>query len=309
MSELPTVVTWGNIMCDLIFTGLPGLPVMGEEIYADGLDMSVGGGAALTALSMRRLGWKVVCMGRAGRDVFGDMALRMLSEEGVDTSLVQRFGSRAAPGNVTVALSFPHDRAFVTHQPAGPWNYPAQIDSGRRHHHFAGYEGREKIMRDISSLESATVSLDTGWCEGSSWRREVLDLLRWVDVFFPNEREALYLSGEDDVVSALRFLSKICQRVVVTLGPSGALTLDDGREIRAPGFDVCPVDTTGCGDAFAAGFLDGWLTGSGLETCLRWGNALGAIVASSAGSLSSFGNREEIRAFMERGCSWPPDRS
>lgn len=254
---------------------------MGEETYANSLGLCVGGGAPLTAMGLRRLGWQVGCVGRLGRDMFGEYAMEVLRREGVDTSWISRFGNPGDPGNVTVALSFRDDRAFVTHQPPGTWVFPPELRTGVTHHHFAGYEGREEIISRARA--SGTISLDTGWCEGEDWRTEVLSLLPLVDVFLPNQHEALYLSGKNTLKQALDTLSQMGPEVIIKLGPRGALALETGDELLVAGFRVDPVDTTGCGDAFNAGFLDGWLRGKPLRYCLAQGNALGALVATTAG--------------------------
>ncbi len=291
------VATWGNVMCDVIFTGLPGLPVLGEELYADRLTLSVGGGAALTAVGLSRLGWDATCIGRIGRDLFGRFAASRLEQGGVDTSHLVWFGEEGQPGNVTVAMSFPKDRAFVTHQPPGPW--PDQGLNNFQHHHFAGYEGRERIIRDLGG-QDVTISLDTGWGEAPGWREDVLGLLPYVDVFLPNEHEALYLAGCRDVSDALVALGRTCPLVVVKLGPRGVMARSRGTTVHRPGFKIEPLDTTGAGDAFDAGFLDSWLRGLPLVDSLVWGNACGALAASRVGSENSFHDRGEITEFLRR---------
>lgn len=295
--------TWGNIMCDLVFTGLPGLPVMGEELFASCLTLSVGGGAALTALGMSRLGWDAACIGRVGRDFMGRFAADRLRAGGVDTSHLLLFGSEDEPGNVTVAMSFPDDRAFVTHQPPGPWNPEGIPLASFRHHHFAGYEGRQHIIRDLGQMD-VTVSLDTGWGESPGWREEVLDILPHVDVFLPNEHEALYLADTGEVADALDFLGQRCPLVAIKLGPRGVVALWQGVGLYRPGFEIDPVDTTGAGDAFDAGFLDAWLRGLPLPDCLVWGNACGALAASGAGSDNSFQDAGEVAEMIRRAEGW-----
>ncbi len=300
MARDTTVATWGNIMCDLIFTGLPGLPVMGEELFARRLTIGVGGGSALSALGLRRLGWTVTCIGRVGRDPLGELAVGLLEAGDVDTSHLIRFGGPGEPGNVTVAMSYPSDRAFITHQPSGPWPTDGIPLGGFRHHHFAGYEGREDIIRQLAA-GPGTVSLDTGWGEHPDWGEQVQQLLPAVDLFLPNLHEARHLTGTSDPGDALEALSGLCPLVVIKLGPAGALARLGDETVHHPGFRVEPLDTTGAGDAFDAGFIDGWLRGWSLARCLVRGNACGALAASRAGGHLAFADAAEVEDFVAEG--------
>lgn len=90
---------------------------------------------------------------------------------------------------------------------------------------------------------------------------DVLSALTGVDVLFPNAAEARALGGADDLPDALHRLTEVVPLVVVTTGADGALVGRRGRaplRVSAPATTV--VDTTGAGDAFAAGFLRAWAT-------------------------------------------------
>jgi sugar/nucleoside kinase (ribokinase family) len=105
-----------------------------------------------------------------------------------------------------------------------------------------------------------------------------------VDVFLPNLREALWLTGERDALGALAVLGKLCRLVVIKAGADGAYALQQGQAvIHAPAIPVTPVDTTGAGDSFNAGFLKAWLEGRALVDCLRWGNAVGGLSTTAPG--------------------------
>ena len=113
------------------------------------------------------------------------------------------------------------------------------------------------------------------------------------DVFFPNAVETRRIAREDDVEEAARSLARTGARtegrgpiVAVKLGAAGALACSRGRAARpGPGHAREPLDTTGAGDSFNAGFLRAWLDGADLHECLRWGAASGAISTRRLGGI------------------------
>ena len=86
--------------------------------------------------------------------------------------------------------------------------------------------------------------------------------------------------------------------VAITLGPDGAFVSDGAWAAMVPAFPVTAVDTTGCGDAFAAGFMDAVLRGCDVGACARWGNAVGAHCAQSVGGMPAPFRREELQRFL-----------
>ncbi|MEO1276539.1 MAG: PfkB family carbohydrate kinase, partial [Pseudomonadota bacterium] len=121
----------------------------------------------------------------------------------------------------------------------------------------------------------ATVSLDCGWDETME-RAEIGQLLAGIDVFLPNAAEA-------DHLDRLGVHPQAATLAVIKRGASGASALVDGTEIHEPALGVTPVDSTGAGDAFNAGFLSAWLAAEPLAVCLRAGNATGARAIARRG--------------------------
>jgi sugar/nucleoside kinase (ribokinase family) len=112
------------------------------------------------------------------------------------------------------------------------------------------------------------------------------------------------LSGCGDVDDALRSLANGRTRVVAKLGADGAMTLDDGAEpLRVPAFPVEPLDTTGAGDSFNAGFLHGWLQGLAPVDSLRLGAACGALSTLGLGGTARQPTLDEALAFARTGAS------
>ena len=84
-------------------------------------------------------------------------------------------------------------------------------------------------------------------------------MLGEIDLFFPNQREATRIAGVEDPLEALDLLHRRIPTVAVKLGGEGAVVATGGARLRVPPLPVQPVDTTGAGDAFNAGYLAGYL--------------------------------------------------
>ena len=109
-----------------------------------------------------------------------------------------------------------------------------------------------------------------------------------IDILFVNEEELLCLTQDEDRETALARVSAKVPLLVVTLGPDGALAIQDGQRFTVAAEPVeRVVDTTGAGDLFASGFLAGITRGRGVEDCLK----MGAIAAAEV--ISHYGARPE----------------
>ena len=135
------------------------------------------------------------------------------------------------------------------------------------------------------------------------------------DVFFPNAAEARRIARLDDVEEAARTLARIGAEgrsdggpiVAVKLGAAGALACRaEGPLIRVPAMRVEPLDTTGAGDSFNAGFLRAWLDGADLKECLRSGAVCGAISTQCLGGIDSQPTRAEARTALDAWISASP---
>jgi sugar/nucleoside kinase (ribokinase family) len=125
-----------------------------------------------------------------------------------------------------------------------------------------------------------TVSLDTNWSPNGNWDA-VREILGAVDVFVPNEEEAMRISGRDNVEDAGKWLRSRVKLTVIKRGARGALAFDreTGSRVELAGeaLDEANIaDTTGAGDNFDAGFLHAWLKGAPLARCMELGMRCGA---------------------------------
>ncbi len=293
------VIVVGGYCLDLIFTGLPKLPELGQEVVATGFEM-IPGGAYNSAVAMQRLGLRVGWATDFGEDDFSRFVIERAQQEGLDDALFVRHRSRMR--NVTVALSYPTERAFVAYydpEPSMPAAMKALPTVSARALYVPGiYHGplldaallllrakRMKLIMDGNSPEAVRLT-------EPSVRRAV----KSVDLLMPNAAEARRMTGEADLEAAMPALARLCPLVVVKDGPRGAYACRGAEILHAPALLVEPLDTTGAGDCFNAGFIRAWLDDRPLLECLQWGNAVGGLSTTALGGTGRVITSREVEA-------------
>jgi sugar/nucleoside kinase (ribokinase family) len=298
--ELPEtdLVVVGDCNPDVLVLGDDVTPRFGQREQLVGrISAVIGGSAAITAVAAARLGLRVALVAAVGDDPAGSLVLGQVAAEGVDASAVAvRAG---APTGMTVALSRGDDRAILTATGAittlTPADVPAALLARTRHLHVSSYFlVEDSLGPGLGALFAAaravgvTTSLDTNWDPAQKWGDDRLRAaLAETDLLLPNEAEALRLSGRAALTSAVQVLTATGSRLVVKLGPRGALCVDGARQhhVRLP--EVRPLDTTGAGDCFNAGLIAGLLRGLGLARATALGCAAGAASTRGVGGTES----------------------
>jgi sugar/nucleoside kinase (ribokinase family) len=305
MNPIFDILVAGEINPDLILSG-NAIPEFGQvEKLVDSADLTVGSSSAIFACGAARLGLKVAFVGVCGADLFGHFMLDELTGRGVDVSGV--IVDPALQTGLSVILNDGTDRAILTHLGAIDRLQADQVGDrllqNARHLHVASYflqtalrPGLPGLFRRAHAL-GLTVSLDTNWDPSGAWGG-FDELLGLVDVFLPNENEALALTGASNVKAATEALGRKCSLVAVKLGARGALACRGEETARAGALPVQVVDTVGAGDSFDAGFLSGWLNGWSLEKALQLGAACGSLSTRLAGGTSAQPTLDETAQYM-----------
>jgi sugar/nucleoside kinase (ribokinase family) len=289
------ILVAGEINPDLILSGNV-TPEFGQvEKLVDSATLTVGSSSAIFACGAARLGLKVAFTGICGADIFGRFMLNELSLRGVDVSGV--IIDPLLPTGLSVILNGPlGDRAILTHPGAIKHLRAEQVTPDRlqtaRHLHVASYFLQTALQPGLPGLFQRahalglTTSLDSNWDPSGEWRG-FDELLGRVDVFLPNEKEALAISGLPTVEAAARALAQKSRLVAVKQGAHGALACCGDVLIRVQALPVQVVDTVGAGDTFDAGFLHGFLNDWSLERTLSLAAACGSLSTRRAGGTSA----------------------
>ncbi len=305
MKKLDIVVV-GELNVDLILTGLSSLPEMGQCRVSKDMHFTLGSASAIFASNIARLGLNVGFVGKVGGDDLGDFVLRSLNAGNVNTSRIIK--DRQSKTGICVSMSFPDEYAMASYAGVRESFTLADVDMdyvlSARHLHMSSYylqpgmrDGCAELFRRVKEA-GLTTSLDPDGDPSGEWDESIFEVLKYVDIFLPNEREALRISKCDKIGSALDVLSKTVGSVVIKTGKSGAWAKDAEKTIHAAGFKVETIDTTGAGDSFNSGFIYQFLSGSTLEKCAAWGNACAAISTTQLGGTTAFPNFREAEQFL-----------
>lgn len=297
----------GELNLDLILYGLPDELPPEREILALEMMLTLGASSAIVAHNLAALGSRVGFVSKIGDDPLGQIALDRLIAGGVDVSKVRRFSGETKTG-LSVILQHQPWRTILT--------YPGTIFSltiedldldylaSARHFHLCSFYLQRGLQPRIPELfrklkaAGLTISLDTNDDPDDRWGRNLHEALRYVDVFLPNEREAMRAAEIDDLDRAITALAQIVPIVAVKLGAKGSLAQRGSERITCPAIPVTPMDAVGAGDSFDAGFIHEYLRGADLETCLITGNLAGALSTTRPGGTEAFGDRQYRESFF-----------
>ncbi len=293
-TETLDVVVVGDVMVDVLAV-MSGPLARGSDTPS-AVTTAGGGSAANVAVWLAAQGVPTSYVGRVGDDALGRESVAGLIDRGVTAwvstepdlttgtciVLVEPGGERSmlpdAGANATLTAADLPQRAF---RPGG-------------HLHLSGYTLLNPGSRDagLAALSMAaatdmTVSVDPSSAAplAELGAARFLSMTRGVDLLLANRDEAAVLAGTSDPHLAAQQLGDTYREVVVKLGPDGAMWQQGFIGASAPaerGVDV--VDTTGAGDAFAAGFLASWLLHPEPETALAAGCRLAARAVSKVGA-------------------------
>ncbi|MBG0823764.1 carbohydrate kinase family protein [Planomonospora sp. ID91781] len=288
------VVALGVHIVDVLARPVESIPAGQDTHLLEQIRITAAGAAAGTAVDLAKLGVPVASAGAVGDDELGDFLLMVMGRHGVDvTGVVRR------PGEQTAASIL-----------------PIRPDGGRPSFHVPGANlGLSAADLDPERLRAARVlhlgGMDVTWglhdpaffalldevrAAGTVVTMDLLSnmpdlvlgakaFLPHVDYVLPNEEQALMMSGRggaDEAAAAL--LAEGPRGVVVTLGGEGSLVATASETVRLPALDVAVVDTTGCGDAYCAGFIAGLAGGRGVLDAARLGTEVAGRVAGGLGS-------------------------
>jgi sugar/nucleoside kinase (ribokinase family) len=298
----------GELNLDLIFYGLPQELELEREHLAKDLSITLGSSSAIFAHNLALLGNKVGFSSSIGSDPLGEICLQRLGESGVDLTRVRRFPGKTT--GLTVILPQRKDRYILTYPGTMSDMSVKDLDLnyvfGAKHLHLSSYflqkgmrPGLVELFRKAKEAGLST-SLDTNDDPENKWERDLLDILKYVDVLFPNDREAKKMARTEDLSQAINILAGLAKVVVVKRGASAAICRSGQEQYSLVPPSVKPVDEVGAGDSFDAGFIHQFLAGAKLEDCLALANLAGAYSTTKEGGTEAFRDRNALTSFVRQ---------
>jgi sugar/nucleoside kinase (ribokinase family) len=297
----------GELNLDLILYGLPKDLALDREHLASNMAFTLGSSSGIFAHNLCALGRQVGFIAKIGGDPLGAMAAERLSAAGVDISRMKRGTGQTATG-LTVVLPYPQHRYMLTYPGTMFEMQYSDIDMDyiktASHLHLSSFYLHRALRPQILDLfrqakeAGLTTSLDTNDDPENQWARDLLEVLKYVDVFLPNEREARKIAGTEDFSQALNLLAGLSKVVAVKRGSGSAICRngDEQWSLAPPPVEV--VDDIGAGDTFDAGFIHAYLRGAKLEDCLAFANIAAAYSVTKEGGTEAFRDRSGLLRFM-----------
>ena len=285
----------GLYILDVLGRPVAKIPDGGNVDFIEEIRLTVAGTAGGTVVDTAKLGLKSLAVGAVGDDEKADWVLMTLGKHGVDTSAMQRL--KGVPTSATILNVRPngdrpalHVRGASDHFEVAPSMYAQVFDAPIIHLGGTGLLKKldgpasatllkeAKIRNRIVTFDLIAASAET--------IGNVVPLLPFIDYFMPSIEEARDMSGQSVVGDCAKFyLDRGAACCVFTLGGDGAFYAhSDGTRLKSPAYDIRIVDTTGCGDAFDAGFITALHHKMDTETALRFAQAAAGLVATGLGS-------------------------
>lgn len=299
------IATVGVHVLDTHVIGIESIPDGSDGQLVETIRMSPAGTAGGTAVVLSRLGASVSSYGALGTDPIADVLLGLLAGEGVDTAGLVRKADHQTSASVLPVRPNGDRPAWHCIGANGAFTLDdldlSALD-GITHLHlggpeFLGGEAAGKLLAHGRSIGAVT-SLDIlapGDPDMLAW---IADALPHTDYLLPNDEQVLGFTGASSLADGARALVAAgAGCVAVTQGARGALVVTADEVIEVPAYEIEVVDTTGCGDAFSAGFLRGLSLGRDLRGAAELGCATAAQVAQGLGTDAGSYSLESVEAF------------
>lgn len=268
----------------------------GETIFGNRLIVSPGGKGANQAVAAARLGAEVTMVGCIGDDVYGEMIIRNLQQNNINTDFIKVLpGENSGTAHITVAED---DNTIIVIKAANDLVDAALID-----------QAEEKIKEaDLVLLQHEIPFVAIAYAIEKCWQLGVpvllnpapvapvpQELLDKVTYLTPNEHEAAILF---DNMTTKEILSRYAGKVLMTLGSKGVAYYEDGKVQIVPAFKVTPVDTTGAGDTFNGAFAVARAEGKNMADSVRFANAAAAVSVQKIGAQGGMPYLKEVEEML-----------
>jgi ribokinase len=291
------------------------MPGTGETLLGTGYRVDYGGKGSNQAVACARLGASVSFVAKIGTDPFGEMALGLYRDEGIDVTHVKRVAD--APTGV----------GFIIVEAASGHNC-ITIDPGANELLTAAEVAQCETAFDSSAvvltqLEIPVAAAEAALAHGrdrgavailnpAPVRTLPSSILQLVDILTPNQSEAKVLAGINPAADvkpeevARILIGSGVKQVVMTLGENGALIVSEKSSTHVPAVHMRAVDTTGAGDAFNAGLAMALACGANLEQAVQFAVVTGGLAVTKEGVIPSLPNRVEVlEIYHQRGLRIP----
>ncbi len=280
------VLCAGNLNYDILLP-VDRMPDHHEKMDCQDAVLGFGGSAANTAYWLARLGCRVAVAGAVGDDAPGREHLASLTSVGVDTAGVDTVDITSG---TAVVLSIGRDKRMIRAAGANrAGRFHEEVLEGCGVVFLSGANGPLLVQYAQAARKRGIMVFCGSGCLGEE------SILKQADGFLINSDELEGLTGLHDLEDGIMALD--AQSAAVTLPTGGCLVSERIHLAKVEAPSVEPVDRTGAGDAFAAGYLAAYGRGESPEVRGRWGNLLAREVLMGRGARPEIEIPEELRSW------------
>ena len=291
-----------------ILRKLLGSDSLDNALKAGKLQTAAGGSAANTMYGISQLGGRAGFCGKIANDELGAIYTEHMKQSSV---VFRENMGRGMTGACVVLTSDDAQRTMLTCLGvSGRIDYEDIDNELLRHSRYIYLEGylfeseraAQTMLRAVAvarknGVKVALTASDVGCVDR---HRDLLVPLiqNDVDLLFANAREARALSGADTNDGAFRVLSGWCEGVAMTDGKHGSMVSCNGEVTKIAPYNVSALDTTGAGDAYAAGLLYGIVNGRTARESGTIASLFSAMVVTQFGSRHSGDIQQELKDLL-----------
>jgi len=255
-----------------------------------------GGSVANTIAGIGSLGLATGFIGRVRDDELGHFYADAMTKEGIDFVNAPAAGGELPTSRSMIFVSPDGERSMNTYlgisAELGPDDVDESVAAGAEVVFLEGYlfdkdKGKDAFIRTARACRAAGgkagIAISDPFCV-ERHRADFVNLIEnELDFVIGNEAEIRSLYQDNDLEADLARVAAVCPLVVCTRSGDGVSIVHEGKRTDIPVTKVVPVDATGAGDQFAAGFLFGLVSGRDMATCGAMGNVCAAEVISHVG--------------------------
>lgn len=288
------------------------------KIPVERVDKLVGGNAANAAVGGSRLGMESAFFCVLGQDESARLVKRMLKKERVSTKYVQLM--KGATTNYSVVINKGPERTILVYHAPRKYRLP-KLEMSRWLYYTSMGKGFERLHKGMLSYvkngngvklaKQAKLAFNPGTHQMRKGARFLSPILKATEVMFLNKEETQFFMNTDssDFKVLLKKLKAAGPRIaVVTDGPNGSYAFD-GKDFYYQGiYDVPIIERTGCGDAYAIGFVAALFHGQSWPEAMRWGTLNAASVIQQIGPLAGLATQHFIRSTLKAHPRFMPEK-
>ncbi|MGA0053385.1 MAG: ribokinase, partial [Pelagibacteraceae bacterium] len=286
------ISVFGIFVADISFVGKR-IPTVGESMIGSKYNISPGGKGCNQATAIAKLGGKVSFISKIGKDTYGDMAIKILSENKIEISAVD-IDPKSQTGVAGIMLDETTGKNAINVIVGAP----ATLTIKDLEKHFNIIDKSEIFLTQLETPVGVTLE-----CLKKAKENNVLTILnpapaakidnqffKYVDYFTPNETEAEFytdikiLNIEDAKKAAKSLIQKGLKKIIITLGEKGLFYTDGKEEIFIEATKVKAIDTIGAGDAFNGGFAYALLQKKPIKDALIFANKVAGLSTTKQGA-------------------------